>query len=243
MPTHSTVINQRILLIEDDASVAELVLLHLREEGYGVEWAADGLAGWARLNAEAFDLLLLDLVVPGIDGLEICRRLRNQPRYTPVIMISSKAAEPQRILGLELGADDYVGKPFSVFELVARVRALLRRVAALTQAPAALAAPITAGRLQIDPTAREVRLGGETVALTAKEFDLLHFFAQQPGRVFNRLELLNQVWGYAHDGYEHTVNSHINRLRAKIEADPSQPKQILTVWGVGYKFAGGGDAD
>lgn len=230
---------RRILVLEDDPQIAEILTLNLREEGYEVDWAADGEAGLALLVAGVFDLLILDLMLPGIDGLEVCRRLRTQPNYTPTIIVSSKSAEAQRIVGLEMGADDYIAKPFSVLELVARVRALLRRVEALKQQPAAdgNSSVLITQHLRLDTLARSVHLDERLVSLTAREFDLLHFFVSHPNRTYSRLELLNEVWGYAHDGYEHTVNSHINRLRAKIEADPAQPKQILTVWGVGYKFA------
>jgi DNA-binding response OmpR family regulator len=176
-------------------------------------------------------------MLPGKDGLEICRQVRAMPEYTPIIIISAKSTEAHRILGLELGADDYVTKPFSVLEVNARVKALFRRVEALGRIARLDSGLLEAGELRIDPVAREVTLSGETLALTAREFDLLFFFARHPGRVFSRLDLLNQVWGYSHEGYEHTVNTHINRLRAKIERDPANPEYILTVWGVGYKFA------
>jgi DNA-binding response OmpR family regulator len=185
---------------------------------------------------------VLDLMLPGVDGLHVCREMRRMPEYLPIIIVSAKSAETHRVLGLELGADDYLTKPFSLPELVARVRAVLRRMDAAGQRAAALTGVIRSGDLSIDPLARDVRLNDAAVALTAREFDLLLFFARNPDRVFNRMELLDQVWGYAHDGYEHTVNSHINRLRTKIEADPARPKRLLTVWGVGYKFVAPGDA-
>lgn len=226
-----------ILVIEDDSELAELVCLTLRGEGYAPRHAPDGETGLELLASVRPDLLILDINLPGIDGLDICRRVRAQSGITPIIIVSGKAAESQRILGLELGADDYVTKPFSVLELVARVRALLRRVEALGQTPTA-PAMLAGGRLRLDPVARDVRLDGAALLLTAREFDLLYFLMRHPGRVFSRVELLHQVWGYGHDGYEHTVNSHINRLRAKIEPDPARPTHIVTVWGVGYKFAG-----
>lgn len=227
-----------LLLVEDDPDIAGLLADNLREEGYRVDLAADGNAALAAIDANRYDLLLLDVMLPGVDGLEICRRVRAGPVYTPIIIVSSKSSDVQRVVGLEMGADDYIVKPFALTEVVARVRALLRRVAALSK-PAAdpSDAVIVAQGLRIDAQSRSVTLGGQPLALTAREFDLLHFFARHPGRMFTRLELLNQVWGYNHDGYEHTVNSHINRLRAKIETDPAKPARILTVWGVGYKFA------
>ena len=182
-------------------------------------------------------MLILDLMLPGVDGLEICRRARAMPRYTPIIIISARSTETHRIVGLELGADDYLAKPFSVLELVARVKALLRRVDALAKGAQGQAdASLRQGRLLIDPIARTASLAGAPLELTPREFDLLHFFARHPGKVFSRMGLLNAVWGYNHEGYEHTVNTHINRLRAKIEADPAEPVCIVTVWGQGYKF-------
>jgi DNA-binding response OmpR family regulator len=164
------------------------------------------------------------------------------PRYTPIIITSARSSEVHRILGLELGADDYLAKPFSVLELVARVRALLRRSEAMARHARTESGRLDVGNIAIDPIAREVRLDGKPIDLTPREFDLLHFFARHPGRVFSRLDLLNQVWGYQHDGYEHTVNTHINRLRMKVEEDPAQPRRILTVWGKGYRLAGDSEA-
>jgi DNA-binding response OmpR family regulator len=234
---------KRVLIVEDDAHIAELMRMHLQDEGYAITHAADGDAGLRELERGSWDALILDLMLPGVDGLEICRRARAMTRYTPIIITSARSSEVHRILGLELGADDYLAKPFSVLELVARVRALLRRSDALARNARMEAGRLDIGNLGIDPVAREVQVDGKPVELTPREFDLLHFFARHPGRVFSRLDLLNQVWGYQHDGYEHTVNTHINRLRMKIEADPAQPSRILTVWGRGYKLApqeGGG---
>ena len=230
---------KRILIVEDDANIAELLRLHLRDEGYEVAHAADGTEGVAQVERGSWDALILDLMLPGVDGLEICRRARAMPRYTPIIITSARASEVHRILGLELGADDYLAKPFSVLELVARVRALLRRADALEHNARIATGSLVLGDLQIDPVARDVRVQGKAVELTPREFDLLHFFARHPGKVYSRLELLNQVWGYEHDGYEHTVNTHINRLRTKVEVDPANPRRILTVWGHGYKLAAG----
>ena len=230
--------NRRILVIEDDRDIGHLVDLHLRDLGCRVELAADGTAGLDRALASPYDLVILDLMLPGIDGLEICRRLRARAPYCPILMLTAKSSEIDRVLGLEIGADDYLTKPFSVLELVARVKAIFRRVDALASPdlPDGPGVVETAG-LSIDVPRRQVSLHGRPVELTAREFDLLLQFARHPGRVFSRAQLLDQVWGYGHEGYEHTVNSHINRLRAKIEEDPSRPRYILTVWGVGYKFA------
>ena len=229
--------NKRVLIVEDDLHIAELLRMHLRDEGYVVEHAADGHAGLRELERSHWDALVLDLMLPGIDGLEICRRARAMARYTPIIIISARSSEVHRILGLELGADDYLAKPFSVLELVARVKALLRRTDALARNARMDSGSLSIGELDIEPLAREVRIDGKLIELTPREFDLLYFFARSPGKVFSRLDLLNHVWGYQHDGYEHTVNTHINRLRIKIEIDPAQPRRILTVWGHGYKLS------
>ncbi|MCT9809207.1 response regulator transcription factor [Acidovorax sp. Be4] len=235
---------KRVLIVEDDLHIAELLRMHLRDEGYVVEHAADGHAGLRELERGQWDALVLDLMLPGVDGLEICRRARAMARYTPIIIISARSSEVHRILGLELGADDYLAKPFSVLELVARVKALLRRTDALARNARMELGSLSLGEIDIEPQAREVRVAGKSIELTPREFDLLYFFARNPGKVFSRLDLLNHVWGYSHDGYEHTVNTHINRLRIKIEADPAQPRHILTVWGHGYKLsaAAGGEA-
>ena len=228
---------RKVLVVDDQQELAELVQLHLKDLHCEVTLAFDGPAGLAQLRAKDFDLVILDLMLPGMDGLEICRRLRAGPRYVPVLMLTAKSSELDRVLGLELGADDYVTKPFSIIELVARVKAIFRRGDALAQGEAAPhAGSIRAGELAIDPDRREARLGERPVELTAKEFDLLLHFARSPGRVFTRSQLLDSIWGYSHSGYEHTVNSHINRLRSKIEHDPGNPRYILTVWSVGYKF-------
>lgn len=231
-------VTKQILVIEDDADIGDMLGINLREEGYAVEIARDGGVGLNLLRNGRYDLLLLDLMLPGANGLEICRETRRMEHYLPIIIISSKAAETQRVLGLELGADDYLTKPFSILELIARIRALFRREEAMRRQVQAKSGVLEFGDLRIDPVSHEVTLAGQTVSLTGKEFELLLFFARHPGKVFTRLALLDQVWGYGHDGYEHTVNSHINRLRGKIETDPAKPDYIQTVWGVGYKFAG-----
>jgi DNA-binding response OmpR family regulator len=228
---------RRVLIVEDDAHIAELLRLHLRDEGYAVEHAADGNEGMRRLEEGSWDALVLDLMLPGIDGLEICKRARAMARYTPIIITSARSSEVHRILGLELGADDYLAKPFSMLELVARVRALLRRSDAVERNARIDAGSLAVHGVSIDPISRTVDVDDRRLDLTPREFDLLHFFVRHPDKVFSRMDLLNHVWGYQHEGYEHTVNTHINRLRTKIEADPSNPQRILTVWGRGYKFA------
>jgi DNA-binding response OmpR family regulator len=225
--------DRRILLIEDNEDIAQLVALHLAGIRCDVQHVADGAAGLEAALEGAHDLVVLDLMLPGLDGLEVCRKLRAAERQVPILMLTAKCSELDRVLGLELGADDYLTKPFSVLELVARVKALLRRAA--PQPSPAMTEVIALGCLRVDLARREVRVHGRDVELTAKEFDLLVHFARSPGRVMTRLQLLQQVWGYGHSGYEHTVNSHINRLRAKIERDPNRPEIIETVWGVGYR--------
>jgi DNA-binding response OmpR family regulator len=230
--------SRHILVIEDNEDLARLLEIHLQDLFYEVDMAFDGDTGLVRAESGHYDLIILDLMLPGLDGLEICRRLRAKPAYTPILMLTSKSSELDRVLGLELGADDYVTKPFSIRELMARVKALFRRMDELEKGQRQeREAAIQCGEMTIDSEKREVMLGKTQINLTAKEFDLLLHFARHPGRVYSRFQLLDEVWGYGHIGYEHTVNSHINRLRAKIEENPSKPRYLLTVWGVGYKFA------
>jgi DNA-binding response OmpR family regulator len=229
---------RRILIIEDDIDIAHLLDLHLRETGYETSLTHDGNSGLDQALSKPYDLIILDLILPKVDGLEICRQVRAASICTSIMMLSSRASELDRVLGLEIGADDYLTKPFSIRELLARVKALFRRVESLQSAASQKSQKmIQAGDLVVDAEKRKVTLRGNPVTLTAKEFDVLLHFASHPGRVYTRMELLNLVWGYRYDGYEHTVNSHINRLRAKIEGDPARPRYILTVWGVGYKFS------
>ena len=228
-----------ILVAEDQADIRDLLVLNLHHAGYAVHAVADGPSALASQNEQASDLLILDLMMPGLDGLEVCKALRARGRSTPILMLTAKSTELDRVLGLELGADDYLTKPFSLAELLARVKALLRRADLLraAQATAAHSAGVLRnGELEILPTKRQVRYRGESIDFTALEFDLLLHFAEHPGHVFSRGQLLDAVWGYTHDGYEHTVTTHINRLRAKLEADPMRPQLILTVRGAGYKM-------
>lgn len=229
----------RTLVVEDTAEIADLIRLHLEDLGLQVTCAADGISGLELARNGMFDLIVLDLMLPGLNGLEVCRALRADPRYyTPILMLTAKASEIDRVVGLELGADDYLGKPFSIPELQARAKALLRR----SEKMRGVAAPddqsrVRAGSLEIDTMRHEVRLSGRSIPLTAKEFDLLLFLAHNPGRVYSRAQLLDAVWGTTLESYEHNVNTHINRLRAKVEADPANPQYVLTVRGVGYRFA------
>jgi DNA-binding response OmpR family regulator len=228
-------------MVDDDKDLAGLVSMHLKEAGYQVALIHNGDEGLKTAMSDKHDLLILDLNLPGLGGMEICKSLRTQRNNTPILMLTSKSEEIDKVLGLELGADDYMTKPFSVRELVARVNALLRRsgAAPAEEKPAGpdKKSTINIGELSIDIERRKVTLDEKPVELTATEFDLLSHLASNAGRPFNRDQLLSSVWGYQFAGYEHTVNSHINRLRAKIEKDPSKPRFIITVWGVGYRFA------
>ncbi len=225
---------KRVLVVEDEKELARLVELHLHDLGCQVTLAFDGPTGLRQARTGDFGLIILDLMLPGLDGLELCQKVRQLPEYTPILMLTAKSGEVDRILGLEVGADDYLTKPFSIRELVARVKAIFRRAEAMA-APEA-AALLQVGELEIEVQKRRAALSSRPLELTVKEFDLLVQFARHPGRVYSRAELLDLVWGYGHDGYEHTVNSHINRLRSKIEEDSAHPQIILTVWGVGYKL-------
>ncbi len=230
---------RRILIIEDEADIARLITLHLADDDTQVHHEADGAAGLTRALCEPWDLLLLDLSLPHCDGLCICESVRRQKATLPIVIITARSAEEERIRGLDLGADDYLTKPFSIAELVARVRATFRRAdaQASTKSHDLPGGTVIAGDIELRPTSHEASIAGQPVALTAKEFDLLLIFCRSPDRVFPRTDLLREVWGHTHDGYVHTVNTHINRLRAKIEPDPSTPRYITTIWGVGYKLA------
>jgi DNA-binding response OmpR family regulator len=229
----------RVLFIEDDPEIGELVSERLRELGHAVTWAQDGAEGFRRYEEDDFDLIILDLRLPSLHGLDICQRIRDDDPFIPIVMLTAKAEKRDVVRGLELGADDYITKPFSTSELIARIRALFRRIAADRDRGAARGSDAAIGfdGLTIYPEQHKVTCDGESVHLTAKEFDLLLLFARHPGRAFSRGELLNEVWGDEFDGFDHTVNTHINRLRNKIEPDPAQPTYIRTVWGVGYRFA------
>lgn len=223
----------RVLIIEDDPTVGEVVARYLKREGYAVAVATDGAVGLQRALSEGPDLVVLDLMLPSLGGLEICRRLRAATPV-PIIMLTARGAESDRVAGLEMGADDYVAKPFSPRELTARVKAVLRRSSGPVPTPGE-PATLAAGELQVDLRSHEVRLAGQLVALTAKEFDLLAYLMSHPRRAFRREALLQAVWGFT-TGDTSTVTVHIRRLRAKVEPDPSAPRYVCTVWGVGYRF-------
>ena len=229
-----------IVLIEDERELADLVRDQLAAAGHRVAVAGDGPAGVALVARAAPDLIVLDLMLPGFDGLEVCRQVRRW-QITPILMLTAKSTELDKVLGLELGADDYLTKPFSMRELVARVGALLRRVALLRQHSATGEGdrPIALPGLTLDPTTREVLSAGRAVRLTAKEFDLLHLLVGNPGRVFSREYLLEQVWGPDFVGFDRTIDTHITRLRKKLGGPGSPGERIVTLWGVGYKFERG----
>ena len=241
MPPQDTRRAERhILVVEDERDIAELIALHLSDLPAAVTLAHDGPSGLQLAMSRAWDAIVLDIRLPGLNGLDLCRELRMQLSPVPILMLTARGSELDRVLGLELGADDYLTKPFSVLELQARVKALLRRSAVTAsrnaEASAHKSTLIEAGALRIDREQRRVWLAAAEIVLTPREFDLLWHFVQHPGRVFTRSELLADVWGYGHDGYDHTVNSHINRLRSKLGEDRTESGFIHTVWGVGYRF-------
>ena len=230
-----------LLVVEDDDDLRPALARRLSEAGYDVATAATGPDALAAVAASVPDLVVLDVMLPGLDGVEVCRRLRADHPLLYILMLTARADELDRVVGLEVGADDYVTKPFSVQEVVARIRAALRRVRAVREeiaaGPSDADAPIEAGRLRIDPARHQVAVDGAPVHLTVREFDLLLFLARHPDRPFTRSQLLQQIWGITYEGYDRTIDSHVQRLRAKIEADPGAPELVRTVWGVGYKFA------
>ncbi len=229
--------NEKILIIEDDPDISDLLELNLRDAGYQTELAGNGVDGLNKALANDYDLICLDIMLPKLDGMEVLKQIRSEKKTIPILMLTSKSEELDKVLGLELGADDYLTKPFSLRELLARVKALMRRVNAVKkEATSNTQQEIHFPGLSINLQKRKVFRDNKPVELTAKEFDLLVLFASNPGRAYSRQELLDIVWGYQFDGYDHTVNSHINRLRSKIEEDPSNPTYIQTVWGVGYRF-------
>jgi DNA-binding response OmpR family regulator len=230
---------KRVLIIEDDKDITDLVEIHLGDLGYKLDKAYNGETGLAKSLSGDYDLILLDLMLPKLEGLEVCKQIREKDKTVPIIMLTSRSEEMDKILGLELGADDYIVKPFSIRELIARVKANIRSVDAIKEEiskESEFQPELQIGQLTINFDKRKVKLGSTIVDLTAKEFDLLAYFAQHPGRSYSRADLLSAVWGYQFSGYEHTVNSHINRLRTKIEENPADPKYIKTVWGIGYRF-------
>ncbi|TFG58258.1 MAG: response regulator transcription factor [Spirochaetales bacterium] len=228
-----------ILLIEDDKEIADIIAMHIADMGMSADIVRDGRQGLEKAQTAEFSLIILDIMLPGLDGLSVCKKIREKNPYVPILMLTAKSEEIDRVLGLEIGADDYMTKPFSVRELAARIKALLRRArtgkTALTETTQK--GVVRFKEFILDPEKRKVTFKGKTLELTVKEFELLDLFMRSPGRTYSRNSLLQLIWGYQYEGYEHTVNSHINRLRVKIEQDPGNPKYLKTVWGVGYRFA------
>lgn len=226
--------NESILVVEDNKDLVNLLEINLNDEGYDVRIAMDGIAAIEAFKKKEPSLIILDVMLPKMDGFDVCKEIRSQNKQVPILMLTAKSEEVDKVLGLEIGADDYMTKPFSIREFLARVKAILRR--ANTSSSSAKKSKLSYKHLTVDPNKRQVTLNGETIELTSKEYDLLLLFFSNPGKAYSREELLNIVWGYSYEGYSHTVNSHINRLRSKIEDDPSDPDYIKTVWGVGYRF-------
>jgi len=230
----------QVLVVEDNQDIAHLVSMHLGDIGIKVDHASDGVTGLRDARSKDYNLIILDLMLPGLEGREVCRQLREYKILTPILILTAKTAEIDRVIGLETGADDYMTKPFSIIELVARVKAILRRAEEYQNVtPTRSAHRFPELGLEINTATHQVFVNGQSVELTAKEFDLLWHLARYPGQVFSRSQLLDSIWGYGHEGYEHTVNSHINRLRTKVEQNPANPEIVRTVWGVGYKFGNG----
>ncbi len=228
---------KRVLVIEDDHDIVDLLTIHLKDMKCDVDVAYDGAEGQRLALENRYDLIIMDIMLPYIDGNAITRKIRALDIYTPVLMLTAKTEEIDKVIGLESGADDYLTKPFGIREFIARVKAIFRR-SEQNETLMGLASKqnINAGSLKIDVNKRKVTLGNQRIDLTPKEFDLLALLAGNPGRSYSRDQLLSEVWGYDFAGYEHTVNSHINRLRTKIEPDISNPLYILTTWGIGYRF-------
>ena len=225
---------KRALVIEDDTDIANLVAVNLRDINILADIVSNGMDGLRQATSQAYDVIILDIMLPGLNGIDVCRRIREQHITVPILMLTSRTEEIDKVLAIDLGADDYITKPFSIRELLSRVKARLRR---FDQDQTPRPAVYENGDLTLAVESRRVTVRDKPVELTAKEFDLLTLFMRHPGRAFSRTELLDLVWGYSYHGYEHTVNSHINRLRMKIEKEPAQPRYILTVWAMGYKFA------
>ena len=227
----------KVLVIEDDPEIVDLLEIHLKDLSCELIKSYSGEDGLEKVKSNSLDLIILDIMLPGIDGMEVCRQIRSEKINVPVLMLTAKAEEIDKVLGLEIGADDYLTKPFSIREFIARVKAIFRRTQMIQESLSSNGGDLMKfGALKIDIEMRKVTVDGKKVDLSPKEFELLVLLATNPGRSYNRSRLLNLVWGYDFEGYEHTVNSHINRLRAKIEPDMAIPTYILTTWGVGYKF-------
>ncbi|HKL15455.1 MAG TPA: response regulator transcription factor [Balneolaceae bacterium] len=228
--------SKSILVVEDNKDLVNLLEINLSDEGYNVQTAMDGEAAIQAFQQTKPSLIILDVMLPKMDGFDVCKQIRSQDKQVPILMLTAKSEEVDKVLGLEIGADDYMTKPFSIREFLARVKAILRRANRSSSKSEKNDEKLSYKDLVADPNKRRVTLRGESIELTSKEYDLLLLFFSNPGKAYSREELLNVVWGYSYEGYSHTVNSHINRLRSKIEDDPSDPDYIKTVWGVGYRF-------
>jgi DNA-binding response OmpR family regulator len=226
-----------LLVVEDDENISSAISEYFSRAGYDVKTVEDGLMGVKAALDDPPDAVVLDLMLPKMDGLAVCRELREKANSLPILMLTAKDDVVDKVLGLEMGADDYITKPFSLRELEARIKSVLRRSRTPAQVDGKDEVTISRGKLRIDPARREVMIGERQVDLTPKEFDLLRLFASNPGRVFPRKYLLEKIWDYSYEGYDRTIDSHINRLRAKIEENPENPQMVLTVWGIGYKFS------
>jgi two-component system, OmpR family, alkaline phosphatase synthesis response regulator PhoP len=229
--------SKTILIAEDNSDLLNLLKINLTDQGYKVLSTADGMSAMGLFHQRKPDLVLLDVMMPKMDGFEVCKAIREADKITPILMLTAKAEEVDKVLGLEIGADDYMTKPFSIRELLARVKAIFRRVRVRSEMDQHNGKIYRFDGLELDAAKRKVTLHDKTIELTSKEYDLLHLFFSNPGKAYTREDLLNTIWGYSFEGYSHTVNSHINRLRSKIEDDASNPHYIRTVWGVGYRFA------
>jgi DNA-binding response OmpR family regulator len=227
---------KKVLIVEDDPNISQLIQIHLKDLDYDIQIHNNGKKGFEEANSSQFDLIILDIMLPDMDGIAICQRLRALDNYTPILMITAKSEEIDKVIGLESGADDYITKPFKIREFIARVKAIMRRQDQFALIAGKDLKQIRFKTLEIDEKKRKVVLEQKRIDLTPKEFDLLLLMARNPGRSYSRGELLELIWGYDFSGYEHTVNAHINRLRAKVEQDPNNPTFILTTWGVGYRF-------
>jgi DNA-binding response OmpR family regulator len=231
---------KEVLIIEDDGDIADLVAIHLRDMDCNVSKTSNGRIGYEKATDNTYDLIILDIMLPEMDGLEICRRLRKENNTSPIVMLTSKTEEMDKITGFEYGADMYATKPFNIIQFKAMLKALFRRIEiSRSETNVEQCEVINADSMTINITKRSLHIKDQRIELTPKEFDLLALLAAHPGHSYSREQLLSQIWGYEYHAYEHTVNSHINRLRAKIEPDVANPKFVLTSWGVGYRFADG----
>lgn len=232
-----TTTGKSILIVEDNTDLLNLLKINLSDQGYEIFTAQDGISALDMFHNHYPDLIILDIMLPKMNGFNVCKAIRKENRIIPILMLTAKVEEEDKVLGLEIGADDYMTKPFSIREFLARVKAIFRRMDVNEHGDTYQDQLLEFDDLVLNTAKRKVTLAGDTIELTSKEYDLLFLFFSNPGKAYSREELLNTVWSYSYEGYIHTVNTHINRLRSKIEDDPSNPHYIITVWGVGYRFA------